>query len=93
MLPPPLDKARVAAHRSGSEILAVIGVQMATCGLAQPQRLFQHRIEHRLQVAGRGIDDLQHLGGGSLLFQCLVKLGSALGKLTFEIGYTLLGIG
>ena len=38
-------------------------------GLAQAHRLFEHRVEHRREVAGRGIDDLQHLGGRGLLLQ------------------------
>ena len=28
-------------------------------GTAQAVRLFQHRVEHRREVAGRGVDDLQ----------------------------------
>ena len=36
---------------------------------AQTHRFFEHRIEHRRKIAGRGIDDLQHLGGRGLLFQ------------------------
>ena len=43
--------------------------------LAQPHRLFQHRIEHRRQIAGRGIDHLQHLGGRGLLLQRLALFG------------------
>jgi len=39
--------------------------------VTQPHRLFEHRIEHRREVARRRIDDLQHLGGGGLLLQCL----------------------
>ena len=42
-------------------------------------RLFQYRVEHRREVAGRGIDDLQHLGGRGLLLQRLVALGGPLG--------------
>ena len=38
---------------------------------AQPHRLLQHRIEHRRQIAGRGVDDLQHLGRRGLLLQRL----------------------
>ena len=38
-------------------------------------RLFEHRVEHRREVAGRGIDDLQHLGGRGLLLQRLARLG------------------
>ena len=38
-------------------------------------RLFQHRVEHRREIARRGVDHLQHLGGRGLLFQCLALLG------------------
>ena len=44
-------------------------------GLAQSHRLFQHRVEHRRQIAGRGVDHLQHLGGRGLLLQRLALLG------------------
>ena len=48
---------------------------MAIGGVAEAYRLFQHRIEHRRQIAGRGVDHLQHLGGRGLLFQRLPLLG------------------
>ena len=35
---------------------------------------FQHRIEDRSEVSGRGIDDLQDLGGRGLLLQGLARL-------------------
>ena len=38
-------------------------------------RLLQHRVEHRREVAGRAIDDLQYLGGRGLLLQRLARLG------------------
>ena len=38
--------------------------------------------EYRREVAGRGIDDLQHLCGPGLPLRRLVTLGFALGKLT-----------
>jgi hypothetical protein len=37
--------------------------------------LFQHRIEHRPEVAGRGIDDTEHLAGRSLLSKRLITFG------------------
>ena len=37
--------------------------------------LLQDRIEHWRKVAGRGIDDLQYLGGRGLLLQRLARLG------------------
>jgi hypothetical protein len=54
--------------------VAVIGEEVSIGRLAQPHRLFDDRVEHRRKVAGRGIDDLQYLGGGGLLFQCLTGL-------------------
>jgi hypothetical protein len=54
----------------------------------------QDRVEHGSEIAGRGIgiDDLQYLGRRGLSLQRLVTLGFALGKLTLQIGYELLGI-
>ena len=37
-------------------------------------RLFQNSIEHRGEVAGRAVDDLQYLGSGGLLLQRLARL-------------------
>jgi hypothetical protein len=41
----------------------------------------QARREHRREVAGRGIDDLQHLRGPGLPLRRFLTLGFALGKL------------
>ena len=40
---------------------------------AEAVRLFQDRVEYRREIAGRGIDDLQHLGGRGLLLQGLAQ--------------------
>src|SRR5215472_9798869 len=42
---------------------------------AESDRLLEHRVEHRCEVAGRGIDDLQYLGRRRLLLQRLARLG------------------
>ena len=39
-------------------------------------RFLQYRIEHRCEVAGRAVDDLQYLGGRGLLLQRLARLGN-----------------
>ena len=57
------------------ETLTIVGVERAEGSPAQPHRLFQHRVEHRRQIAGRGVDDLQHLGGRGLLLQRLALFG------------------
>src|SRR6516225_3232774 len=38
-------------------------------------RPLEHCVEHRREITGRGIDDLQYLGGCGLLLQSLTRLG------------------
>ena len=61
----------------GAEVkaLAIIGEEDSMVRPTQPYRLFEHCVEHRHEIAGRRIDDLQHLGGRSLLFQRLTRPG------------------
>src|SRR5215472_14062770 len=66
---------RHAAARRRAQDLAFISPQDAERGLAQVQRLVQHRVEHRSEVAGRAVDDLQNLSGRGLLLQGLARLG------------------
>ena len=84
---------RDAAFGSGPEVLAVIGPEVAERSVAKAHSLFEHRVEHRREVAGRGVDDLQHLGGRGLLLQRFGEFSLTLGKPMSQIGYTLLGIG
>src|ERR1700730_10014356 len=62
------------AERDGLENLAVIGHQDAKTGLAKNRRLFQDCVEDRREIAGRGVDYLQYLGGRGLLLQRLALL-------------------
>src|SRR5262249_33492621 len=64
-----------AASRQSAEPLTVPYLQSATIDTAKAVRLLQDRIEDRCEVAGRGIDDLQHFGGRGLLLQGLARLG------------------
>jgi len=48
---------------------------------AKAMRLFKHCVEHRGEIARRRTDDLQYLGGGGLLLQCLVCLSDQPGIL------------
>src|SRR5262245_20567246 len=54
-------------------------MQYAELGLADAGRIFEHRLEHRLQLAGRTADDLKDLGRRGLLLQ-------RLGELLFQVG-------
>jgi hypothetical protein len=47
-----------AAPRGMVQTLAVVGGHIPERRLAQPQGPFEHRIEHRRKVSGRGIDDV-----------------------------------
>ena len=86
-LPQTLDElGRKPAMRNRVEVLAVIGQQAAKGRLAQKHRLFEDRVEHRGEVAGRGVDNLADLGGGGLAGQRRVALGAALRELAPEIG-------
>src|ERR1700745_2842834 len=57
-----------------THVLAVIVGHEAKRRTAQMQCLFQHRLEYRREVTGRGIDDAQHLSRGSLPLQCFITL-------------------
>jgi len=53
----------------------VIGQERAEACSAQPHRTFKQCVEHRNQITGRGIDDLQYLGRRGLLLKRLAQLG------------------
>src|SRR5438045_3213905 len=69
------EMRRCAMGRDRPEAVAVISHQRAELCAAQGMRLLQYRVEYRRQIAGRGIDDPQHLGGRGLLLQGLLRLG------------------
>src|SRR5262249_37725221 len=71
----PFDIARWTANRGEMEKFAVIGKHVTVSRLAEADRSLEHRVEHRGEVARRGIDDLQYLGRRSLLLQGLARLG------------------
>jgi hypothetical protein len=60
----------------------VIAIQCAEFSVAYASRVFQHSAKHRLQLAGRTADDLEHFRGGGLLFQRLREVVGALAQLT-----------
>ena len=61
--------------------LAVAAGQQTLVRFAQPDGPFQYRFENRREVAGRAVDNPQHLGGRRPLLQSLVALGRALSQL------------
>jgi hypothetical protein len=87
------DKTLLPVGSSKTEFFSVADEQHGEYSTAQYVRLFEDYLEYWGQIAGRGVDHLQHLSDRCALIQRLVALGRALGKLTFEIGYPLIGIG
>ncbi len=67
---------RISACRSPPQLLAVIEHQRTEGSATENVCLFQHRVEDRREVAGRGIDDLQHLRRCGLLVEGLARLGN-----------------
>ena len=61
-------------ERDGAKLLSIVGQQSAERSTAKTVCFLQYRLKHRGKVAGRRIDNLEHLGGRGLLFQRLVKL-------------------
>jgi len=55
---------------------------MPTGRIAQRERLFEHRVEHRPKLARRRIDDLEHLGDRGLLDERFVTFRSGFRQLT-----------
>src|SRR5215469_9517045 len=61
---------RRVAQRYRVKAFTVIGPKNAKPGVAQSCRLFEHRVEHRREIAGRGVDDLKDLGRRGLACAC-----------------------
>src|SRR6516164_6232910 len=64
----------LTADGDSTKFLAIDDYQATRCGFAERMRLVQHRIKDGLKVSGRGIDNLEDLGGGGLLLQRLARL-------------------
>jgi len=79
-------RRRDAAHGGGVERLAIEARQETELGLAQPHRLFEHRVEHWGEIAGRAVDDPQYLRRRGLLVERFRQFGGAVFDLLFEVG-------
>src|SRR5689334_23231121 len=69
----------------------VEGPERREVELAQTNGPFEYRVEHRTEVARRGIDNLQYLGRRSLLFQGLALFGYQ--SCVFDRDHRLIGEG
>jgi hypothetical protein len=76
-----LVRFRISARSYRAQILAITDHQRTQRSAAESVGLFQYCIEHRREVARRGIDDLQYLGGRCLLLQRFAGFGQEPGVL------------
>src|SRR5262245_25642553 len=71
-----------AVERSVAIDISVSQPKRPIARLGQPRRIRQHGLEHRLEIAWRSADDLQHLRSRRLLLQRLAQILRALPQLT-----------
>ena len=69
-----------------SPYAALAAKQRAVPGLADPHSVFQHGLEHRLELARRAADDAKHFGGRGLLLQQFAQLAEQAGVLDRDDG-------
>src|SRR5215468_2374866 len=74
--------------RYGTEApVLLVEIHHAKICAANVCRNFQHLVEHRGQITGRGADDLQYFGGRYLLLPCLFQVAGKSAYLLLQVGY------
>jgi hypothetical protein len=87
MLPKEIGQCRRRIQGGrGAQRAIVVAKQDAELGLADAGRVRQYGLEHRLQLAWRAADDLQHVRGRGLLLQRLGEVVGALAQLVEQPG-------
>src|SRR5262245_13988894 len=76
-----IRKWRVVGSGNYAQAVSVAKEQCGKFGIANARCVCQHRIEYRLQFAGRTADDLQHFGGRGLALARLTEFAGELVKL------------
>src|SRR5262249_19891401 len=85
-LPQSCDELRgVPVARCDLRALFVEGPQGALNAATQTDGFFEHRVENCREVAGRGVDDTEHLGNGGLSGERFVALCGPLSELAPRI--------
>jgi len=67
-----------AVHCDQANPVCLTSIQGAKFGVADPDGVLQHGRKHRLKIAGRTADDLEHLRGCRLLLQRFGEFARAL---------------
>ena len=65
-------------RRHEVQSVAVPAIDISKFGVADAYGVLQHGFKHRLKIAGRAADDLEHLRGRRLLLQRLGEFARAL---------------
>ena len=73
-------------HRNTPNGIAFGSVQGPELGLADAYRVCQHGLEHRLELAGRTADNLQHLRCRGFSCKCLVAFAGEPRDVCYLIG-------
>jgi hypothetical protein len=81
VLPNPPGQARYPTYRDWIKAFAVTCPKRPGDRIAKGYRLLDDRVEHRGEIAGRCVDDPQHLGHGGLSGERLVALRGPLSEL------------
>jgi hypothetical protein len=71
-------------HCCAPKKFAIVSKKDAVFGTAEAVRLFQNHVEHGREISGRGIDNLQDFGDGSLPRQSFVTLSGTFFEFRFE---------
>src|SRR5262249_22419419 len=69
---------RRVMQRGDAKAVTLAYAQVSKSSLADARSICQHRLKHRLKLAGRSTDDLQHFRGRRLLLQCFTQIIRAL---------------
>jgi len=77
---------RRTMRRGDAERVTFSEPQITEFGFADAGGVLEDRIENRLQIPRRRTDDLENLGGGGKLLQCLVTLAGEPCCLCFQAG-------
>ena len=81
LAPEPFGIVESLVYGHSAEAVSLAQEHIADLGLADARGLRQHRVKHRLQLARRAGNDLEHVAGRGLLLQRLGQIVGALAQL------------
>ena len=64
----------IAVKGAPDEVVPLFEEDRAPAAAREPHRRVDQRLQHAVEIEHRAADDLQHVGGGGLLLQSLLRL-------------------